>query len=81
MPACASVILKSLEISISNPIGINSEVLKINAEIVIPTSVIQCFSVNAFSILFLIYQFYKYQGNAHDNKFLPCGKNNCNKKQ
>ena len=37
MPACASLMEKEAEILVSNPIGINSEVLKINADTVIPS--------------------------------------------
>ena len=37
-PACAAVILKSLEISVNKPIGINSDVFTRKAEMVIPIS-------------------------------------------
>ena len=35
-PACAAVMLKSLEISVNKPIGMNSDVFTKKAEIVIP---------------------------------------------
>ena len=43
VPACVCVIEKVWAISVSRPMGINSEVLNINAAIVIPKSGIHCF--------------------------------------
>ena len=43
IPACVCVIEKVWAISVKSPMGINSDVLKINAAIVIPISGIHCF--------------------------------------
>ena len=43
IPACVCVIEKVWAISVKSPMGINSDVLKINAAIVIPKSGIHCF--------------------------------------
>ena len=46
-PHVASVMEKLSEISVSKPIGMNSEVLRIKAENVRPTSAIHCRAVSA----------------------------------
>ena len=60
IPACASVMWKLAAISLKSPIGINSEVLNINAESVIPRSgshslnVIFLFIMLSLSFLFYV---------------------------
>ena len=53
IPAFDSDILNEPAMSVSSPIGINSDVLNMNAEMVIPTSGSISFLVNLLFILFL----------------------------
>ena len=53
IPAFDSDMLNDFAMSVSKPIGINSDVLNMNAETVIPTSGSISFLVNLLFILFL----------------------------
>ena len=51
IPACDSLIEKAVAMDVNNPIGINSDVLKIKAANVIPINGSHCF-ISSFFIIF-----------------------------